>query len=164
LGLRNSAEAEKLLRKAIRRGRPPKQNLMYVNFWRRLCRKPHPRRGLYEMFGSKPWVTQEGGDEHVPIRHFYHQMASHTFILSPPGAGDDCHRHWESILLGSIPIVKRSSVTRILDGLPCLQVDDWGEVTEVRLQEERIRLEPLFHSPRMKVIWLDYWKKRIMEA
>ena len=30
---------------------------------------------------------------------------THRFVLSPPGHGLDCHRTWEAILLGAIPIV-----------------------------------------------------------
>jgi hypothetical protein len=91
-------------------------------------------------------------------------MLSHPFVLSPPGAGPDCHRHWESILLGSIPIVLRSPVTKILEKLPCLQVDCWDEVTEERLIEELPRLRGLFKSPQMEICWFDYWKEKIMEA
>ena len=164
IGLRTSPEGEGILRAAIARGRLPERNLVYMNFWRQFHRRPHPRSGLYETFGGQSWITTEGGFEHVPMDIFYEQMASHPFIMSPPGAGDDCHRHWESILLGSIPIVLRSPVTRLLDELPCLQIDDWGEVTEERLSREKDQLMARFQSPAMERIWFEYWEARIREA
>lgn len=163
IGLRTSSEGEVTLRKTMDRGRLSQRNLVYMNFWRRLRRTPNPRKGIYEMFGGKSWVTTEGGFEHVAMDHFYEQMISHPYILSPPGAGPDCHRHWESILLGSIPIVLKSPAMKILYGLPCLQVNHWGEVTEERLLAELPELQKLFHSPDMEIIWFDYWKQRILE-
>jgi len=42
-----------------------------------------------------------------------------AFTLSPAGAGLDCHRTWEALLLGSIPVVLRSPPgTRSGAGVP----------------------------------------------
>lgn len=165
IGIRTSKEGEIELQKAIDKGRLSQKNLMYMNFWRRIPRPNNPRKGLYEMFGGEKWITTEGGFDHVPMNHFYKQMSSHPFILSPPGAGPDCHRHWESILLGSIPVVLKSPATKILEGLPCLQVNNWAEVTEKRLKEELPKLKKLFYdNPKMEICWFDYWKKKILST
>jgi len=164
IGLRTSMEGEDKLRTARGTGRGPDTNLVYLNFWRQLCRKPNPRVGIYEEFAGKSWVTAEGGTEHIPMDRFYEGMNTHPYVISPPGAGDDCHRHWEAILLGSIPIVLKSPVTKILEGFPCLFVNNWGEVTEERLLKDRERIQPLFKSPIMEKIWFDYWQKRIFEV
>lgn len=34
-------------------------------------------------------------------------LSDSKFVLSPPGNGPDCHRTWEALYLGSIPIVKK---------------------------------------------------------
>jgi len=164
IGLRTSPEGEVKLREAMNRGRLPQRNLVYMNFFRRIHRSQNPRKGLYEMFGGKDWVTTEGGFDHMPMDHFYEQMLSHPYILSPPGAGPDCHRHWESILLGSIPIVLKSPAMKILYGLPCLQVNNWAEVTEERLVAELPELQKLFQSPLMEICYFEYWKQQILEA
>lgn len=164
LGLRTSPEGEVVLREVASRGRLPQRNLMYMNFLRQIPRPENPRRGLYELFGSKPWITVEGGFQHVNMPHFYEQIASHPYVLSPPGAGPDCHRHWESILLGSVPVVYRSPATKILDDMPCLQVDAWAEVTPERLEAELPGLLERFKSPAMDKCWFEYWQKMILEA
>lgn len=163
IGLRTSPESEVILRNQMENGRPPQRNLVYMNFLRHIPRQPNPRKGLYEFFGGNNWVTEEGGYEHTPMKEFYEQIASHPFIISPPGAGPDCHRHWESILLGSIPIVLKSRVTvQLLNDLPCLQVNNWTEVTEEKLNKELPRLKKRFNSEAMGKIWFDYWKERIL--
>jgi hypothetical protein len=146
------------------RGRLPERNLVYMNFLRLIRNGENPRRGIWEQFCANDWITTEGGFDHVPMEQFYEQIASHPYVLSPPGAGPDCHRHWESILLGSIPIVKKSAATRILDDLPCLQVVTWDEVTVERLEEELPGLRERFNSPKMEILWFEYWEKRIKEA
>jgi hypothetical protein len=52
--------------------------------------------------------------------------------LSPPGGGLDCHRTWEALILGCIPIVKRFNIPleNVYADLPVLIVDDWEDVTE----------------------------------
>lgn len=167
IGIRLSSEVEAILKVAVKRGRLSERNLVYLNCLRRFRHVDIPiqgRLGIYERFGSTSWITVEGGFEHVPVDQFYKQIASHPYVLSPPGAGPDCHRHWESIILGSIPIVKRCPVTRILDDFPCLQVDDWEEVTEARLHAEYEGLMERFHTALMEKVWFEYWQKRITEA
>jgi hypothetical protein len=164
IGLRTSPKGEDELRLAMGRGRLPFNNLIYMNFIRQIKNGSNPRRGLYEQFGGRKYITTEGGFDHVPMEQFYQQIASHPYVLSPPGAGPDCHRHWEAILLGAIPIVKRSKATKILEGLPCCQVDEWSEVEPVMLKDSLTGFLELFKSPRMKICWFEYWEKKIMEA
>jgi hypothetical protein len=51
-----------------------------------------------------------------------------AFVLSPEGGGMDCHRTWEALALGCIPIVKRSAFSDLFQNLPVLIVDDWSEI------------------------------------
>lgn len=57
------------------------------------------------------------------------------YVVSPEGIGMDCHRTWEAILLGCVPIVKRNSVTPLYEKLPVIVVDDWTEVNSHYLRE-----------------------------
>ena len=52
------------------------------------------------------------------------------YVLSPPGSGTDCHRTWEAIYLGAIPIVLRSAWGFAEGELPVMIVDDWNEVPD----------------------------------
>ena len=50
------------------------------------------------------------------------------YVLSPHGAGLDCHRTWEALILGCMPIVKSSSIDDLFANLPVIIVNDWHEI------------------------------------
>lgn len=59
----------------------------------------------------------------------YREMLSNSaFVLSPPGNGADCHRTWEAIYLGAIPIVLKKYWPFSHLELPVLAVEDWSEI------------------------------------
>ena len=85
--------------------------------------------------------------------------ARYAFTLSPAGAGLDCHRTWEALLLGSIPVVLRSPLDELFTELPVVIVDDWSEVTPARLRSELDRISGTsFEFSQLK---LGYWTARI---
>ncbi len=40
------------------------------------------------------------------------------------GFGEDCHRTWESILLGAIPIVRESLIRPLFEDAPVMVLED----------------------------------------
>ncbi len=64
----------------------------------------------------------------------WREKTRYAFVVSPHGNGLDCHRTWESLVLGNIVIVKRSSLDPLYEGLPVVIVDDWLEITEDNLR------------------------------
>lgn len=60
-------------------------------------------------------------------------LAESKFVLSPPGNGPDCHRTWEALYLGAIPIVKRASWPFIHLELPVLVITDWEDLLNIDL-------------------------------
>lgn len=64
---------------------------------------------------------------HRGIKSIFKLYAKHRFIVSPHGGGLDCHRTWEALLLGSIPVVKTSSLDALYKDLPVVVVNDWNE-------------------------------------
>ena len=60
----------------------------------------------------------------------YLELVSQSkFVLSPPGNGPDCHRTWESIYLGAVPIVPRKAWPFKDFNLPVAQVNGWDEIS-----------------------------------
>ena len=85
--------------------------------------------------------------------------AKFAFTLSPFGNGLDCHRTWEALLLGTIPIVMRSSLDPLFEDLPVVIVDQWSEVTAQRLANELDRIAVTrFNFSRLE---LAYWVAKI---
>lgn len=88
-----------------------------------------------------------------------------AFVLSPHGNGLDCHRTWEAIALGCIPVVKTSPLDCLFSGLPVLIVNSWSDVTDDLLCEtvERFknRIKPNELPEKLK---LEYWTTRISKG
>jgi hypothetical protein len=89
-------------------------------------------------------------------------QAKCKFVLSPHGGGHDCHRTWEAIALGCIPIIKSSPIDKLYEDLPVLIVKSWADITPELLQrfatgvEERNGQEGhLGLSPKLT---LQYWR------
>jgi len=163
IGMLQSVEKEQILSDQISLGVQPPVNTCTMCFLRNIPCNPNPREGIYELLGGGPWITAKGGFEHIPADIFYQDMRHHPFTISPPGAGPDCHRHWEAIALGSIPIVIRSRATDILADMPCLRIDHWAQVTERLLMNEHAKLHERFSHDSMKKLDMGYWRERILE-
>jgi hypothetical protein len=69
-------------------------------------------------------------------REYRKLVANSKYVLSPPGSGPDCHRTWEAIYLGAIPIVLKSYWGFPEEDLPVLIVNDWDEVPDKILSSE----------------------------
>jgi hypothetical protein len=82
-------------------------------------------------------------------------QAEYAFIVSPHGNGLDCHRTWEALILGSIPIVKTSPIDSLFDDLPVLIVDDWSDITDELLQKTVARFSTMQFN--YEKLYLSYW-------
>lgn len=73
----------------------------------------------YEMIGN-------GGD----YSNYLRKLKEYKYIISPPGNGIDCHRNWEAIYCGCIPIVLDSHFTKSMySDLPVLIIKDYSDIT-----------------------------------
>jgi hypothetical protein len=63
------------------------------------------------------------------------KQSEYAFVISPHGNGLDCHRTWEALCLGCIPIVKTSKIDKLYEDLPVLIVNDWVDITTNLLEE-----------------------------
>lgn len=86
----------------------------------------------------------------------YINQSNYAFTSSPSGEGFDCHRTFEAILLGSIPIVKSNSISHMFKDLPVCIVDKWSDVSKEFLTETLdIYLSKKFDY---KLIFNNHWK------
>jgi hypothetical protein len=65
------------------------------------------------------------------VSNYHQELLASRYVLSPPGNGFDCHRTWEAIYLGCIPIVKRAFWPFNHLALPVLVLEDWSEVSRI---------------------------------
>lgn len=60
----------------------------------------------------------------------WNNMLKYKYVISPHGNGLDCHRTWEALVLGCIPIMKSSPLDPLFEGLPVLIVKEWSDITQ----------------------------------
>jgi hypothetical protein len=86
-------------------------------------------------------------------------LSRHKFVASPEGNGIDCHRTWEAIYLGVVPIVTRTVLSEYFYdlGLPILLITDWGELNDI--DEKYLNQFYTKHLNRFssEYIWADAW-------
>lgn len=90
----------------------------------------------------------------------------HAFEVSPHGNGLDCFRTWEALALGTIPIVRRSTLDPLYEdnGLPVAIVDAWTEVTPENLGRWRRELAPRFGPGLDAKLSLSHWTEKLRRA
>jgi len=59
----------------------------------------------------------------------WNKQIEYAFVVSPKGNGIDCHRTWEALCLGCIPIILESDMNNLFDDLPVLIIKDWQDIT-----------------------------------
>ncbi|SFT84291.1 hypothetical protein SAMN05444141_103822 [Pseudovibrio denitrificans] len=84
--------------------------------------------------------------------------SKYLFTISPSGAGMDCHRTWEALFLGAIPIIKSSSISPLFLGLPVVILEEWNELTTGRLHDEKQRI--LNETFDFSSLYLSFWQDR----
>lgn len=130
-----------------------KKQLLYCNF---LDRTNETRKGVRECFEDAPYCCVA---KRCSFSKYIKQVAESTFVLSPPGRGPDANRTWETLLVGSIPVVLSSQLNPLYEDLPVLVVNDWTDVNEDFLREKYSEI--LEKQYDLRKLYMEYWLKRI---
>lgn len=113
----------------------------------------HPdRQRVVNDLRDKPYITFS---EFVPPKQYLENLANSVFCICPRGAGWDCFRNWECLLLGGIPILEHSILDPLFHNLPVVLVDDFKSLTQEFLDyKEREFGAKTFDCEK---IYADYW-------
>jgi len=95
----------------------------------------------------------------LPRSESWKKQSQYAFVLSPHGNGLDCHRTWEALALGCIPIVKTSSLDPLYEDMPVLIVAQWSDVSLNKLYETIHSFQN--RSFCYEKLRLEYWMKKI---
>lgn len=91
-----------------------------------------------------------------PFAEYLAEMKTHKFAVAPPGRGLDTHRAWESLMVGTIPIMMTTPLNSLYDNLPVLIIEDWAIITPEFLEKEYIRIRARTYD--FSVLYSPYWK------
>ena len=133
-----------------------KNTLLYVNCDVRS--NPLKRKPIIEIMKSKGYDTIVG-EKPLSQEEYWRQLASSKFVISPPGNGVDCHRIWESIYLGTIPIVERHNIVFGYENMPILFIDNWNVINDEYLNLKYIEMKKKKYDTSK--CYMKFWKENI---
>jgi hypothetical protein len=82
------------------------------------------QKGIFNL----PFVRKEA---------YWRALLDHKFIISPEGNGIDCHRHYEALLAGCIPIVEDHPwIREKYAGCPILYTKNYMDIKQSYLQKK----------------------------
>jgi hypothetical protein len=131
------------------------RNLVYMDH--NFVQNPEERKVPYDVLGDKPWVTAQREGLNFP--KFLDNVYNHKFVICPRGNGMGTHREWETLYMGSYPIMLKDLNNRFYSELPFVLVDEWSDVTEDFLNSEYERIRG--KEWNMKMLTFAYWKDKI---
>jgi hypothetical protein len=113
-----------------------REKLVYANFSRSTDKK---RRGFSGVTReSIKLMLEENGikfQKSVAAVDYYKQLSKYKFVVSPEGNGIDCHRHYEALMAGCIPIVEEHpGIREKYRGCPIIFTRDYSEITPEYLE------------------------------
>jgi hypothetical protein len=131
-----------------------KRNLLYLNF----SLRTHPNRSKIMNNLLQKGFTK---NKQLDWEHYIEELSAHKFCISPRGNGVDCHRTWECLYLGVIPIVENSIQMSYFNDLPILFVDSYDVISTEYLN----KMYDIFKNKTFNVdkCTLSYWNKTIKE-
>jgi len=131
-----------------------KSNLLYLNF----SLHTNPNRSK-----TMNILLQKGfnKNEKLDWNEYIEELSKHKFCISPKGNGVDCHRTWECLYLGVIPIVEKSTHMSNFHDLPILFVHSYDVISIEYLNQ--IYKDFQNKTFNMDKLSLDYWNKKIKE-
>jgi hypothetical protein len=125
--------------------------------------------------------------ESQPVNPFYNEtrlshiqwlraIGEHKFVLAPFGHGLDTHRISEILLMGGIPVMRRSGISSCYDdsdndnqisgskrgSLPIVILESWADLTKDRLDSEWLRISktPIDTWDHSR-LFINHWLDRI---
>lgn len=93
----------------------------------------------------------------------WNKQKDYAFVICPHGGGMDCHRNWEALCLGCIPIVKSSDIDNLYDNLPVLIVKTWDDIN-LKLLKNTIHIfkqKFINNEFNMDKLKLNFWTNLI---
>lgn len=131
-----------------------RENLMFGSF--RLSTNSAVRPVAREVVAKRHAAWLEPRQKH--LGDYFRQLSQSIFVLSPPGNGLDCHRTWEAIYHGAIPIVLRGTLpSHVVQELPILELDTFTDLldfSDAELLEKSVDLNSRSRAASLAPTWI----------
>lgn len=154
-GLRKRAKMEEMIKGTLSHNK-----LIYMNH--NIKNNRAQRQRPYELFGKSPWMTVHHGKNGLRFDEYLINVSNHKFMICPEGSGIDCHRFWECLYLGTIPVVKKCINVMFYKHLPVLIINDWDELSEDFLWNYYNTVKHDWSKIQHQLTF-GYWKDKILK-
>ena len=105
-------------------------------------------------------------DKFVDVNSLWDILSDVIFTISPPGNGYDCHRTYENLALGNIPILLRTPLCDdgFFERVGCIVVDNYSEITPQFL-DDYLEKHPYNPDPKLKEeLLMRHWVDKISSS
>jgi hypothetical protein len=107
------------------------------------------------------WLDFAGGYvQPKTFEEYLRDLSKSYFCISPSGNGIDCHRTWESIYVGTIPIITRSQMSDQYSNFPIIVLDDWSDFKTINFNAELY--SEVWNNFNLDELRIDNYLKRII--
>ena len=99
-------------------------------------------------------------------KEYMSQLSKHKLSLCPPGNGIDTHRIWESLLVKTLPIVKKSNFTDNLESMsvPLVALKDWEEIANISSDDiNKLYQQHIDKLENVEILKLKFWVDKFKE-
>lgn len=126
----------------------PRENLVYCNF---STHTHHNRFNVWSTLANNDLCVM---DQDKSFTEYCEQLQQYRYVASPRGNGIDCHRTWEALYMGAVPIVEKHPMYDSWSFLPILQITDWNDLNTV-LQSTSLVVTPEISTYLNINYWID---------
>lgn len=162
IGLENDRWFKKINKKEVMLRKLKEQrkikNLVYMNH--NIKTNMNERLHPYQLLRDKSWVTTDMHVNGEDFNNYIDNVYNHKYVICPRGNGMDTHRFWETLYMGSIPIVRKDINNWFYCDMPVLYVNDWDEVTLDALDDMYMMLNN--GEWNIRKLTFEYWKNKIL--
>jgi len=139
--------------------RPAKTKLIFSSF--NIANNPKIRQPLADALSASPFGFSS---RRISPKNHRRLTKEAKFVLSPPGNGVDCHRTWEAVYLGAVPVVLADYISaELIRDLPILGVasfDKFLEKSESALDQEYAKIRKVGVEKAFMPFWVsEVWRR-----
>ena len=142
-----------------------KKELLYINLSKNTskapCYTPHIdcRSKIINILSNKNYNM---GNK-ISLDQYLLTLKTYKFCISPPGRGIDCHRTWEALHLGVIPILLSSPIDKLFIDLPVIilnTIEDFNQINDEFLNDKYENIINNIKNDKYNLnkLFIDYWK------
>jgi len=130
-----------------------KSNLVYCNF--DITTNYDKRYNTLKVLNPHTYINFEKNK--LTFEDYTRKLSTYKYVISPPGNSVDCHRIWEAIYQGVVPIVEKHLALNFFYDLPILFVDSFSCLSIELLEKEYTIVKSKTYTKAL----FNYYKKII---